>query len=97
MAEVVAFFVASAIVAIATIWGGYVLSIIWGWFMVPTFGLPLLSVTAAMGVALVIGYLTHAYKEPDSETHPWKRMFYVFMRPLVVLVFGWIVKQWMPT
>lgn len=40
-----------------TILSGYVLSVLWGWFIVPTFGLPLLTIPVAIGVMLVVAYL----------------------------------------
>lgn len=37
---------------------GWVLSILWRWFIVP-FDAPVLSVPAAIGVSIVVGFLTH--------------------------------------
>lgn len=89
------FVVVMAVVAIAfaAIWNGFVLSVLWGWFMVPTFSLPHLGVAPAIGVALVIGYLTHQRKSDKEE---WgDALAYAALSPLIALGIGWIVKQWM--
>lgn len=46
--------------ALYAIWGGYVLTCLWGWFVVPTFALPPLTLAQAIGVSLIVGYLTNA-------------------------------------
>jgi len=38
---------------------GYAMSVMWGWFVVPTFDVPELSIVAAIGIAMLIGYTTH--------------------------------------
>ena len=35
-------------------WAGFTVSVLWGWFVVPIFGLPALTVAQAYGLALVI-------------------------------------------
>ena len=40
---------------------GLALKMLWGWFMVPTFGLPTLSLAQAIGVGIMVGFLTHQY------------------------------------
>lgn len=47
-------------------WSGYTLSVLWGWFMVPAFGLPALSVAQAYGVALVVR-VAHGLKDAESK------------------------------
>lgn len=51
-------------------WSGFTLSVLWGWFVVPMFGLPALSVAQAYGIALVVraakGLDTRTEKNPDS-------------------------------
>ena len=83
---------------VSACWSGYVLSILWGWFMVPVFHLPTLSIPTAIGIALVIGYLTkqdmsNLKKEEDRKWY--SVLFEAFMRPAVSLLVGWIVKQFL--
>ena len=76
----------------AAIWGGYVLSILWGWFFVPVFGLPTLSVPQAIGISLIVGFLTYHYQyEEDDEEVLLKRIVGIFLVPLECLIIGWIV------
>ena len=71
-----------------TIWGGLVLSILWGWFIVPL-GLPEIGLANAIGVSLVVGFLTrhHATSEKDLSD----RIIESLITPLIVLGFGWVV------
>ena len=41
-----------ALMVLSTLFRGYALSVLWGWFMVPTLGLPHLSVVQALGISL---------------------------------------------
>ena len=80
-----------------TILSGYVLSILWAWFIVSTFGLPLLTVPVAIGVMLVVGYLTKQsdFNNSDREDYQ-KRMNVVqIVKPLSALAVGWIIKLFM--
>ena len=56
-------------VIIGTIFEGYVLSVLWQWFIVPAVGLPAISVVQAIGIALVVSLLTNQHKVP-KETDP---------------------------
>lgn len=52
-------FAVGIMAAISFILNGYVLSVLWGWFIVPTFGAPELGIVPAIGLVLVVGILTH--------------------------------------
>src|SRR3989344_254836 len=89
------------IMVVATLLRGYVLSVLWRWFMVPTLGLPALSVAQAIGIALVVGMLTHQsqhyYPEDKDEKTSNKvvRIIEPFLTPFVILLIGWVVRQYM--
>ena len=94
-------FVVGLLLFLSSIFNGYVLSVLWGWFVVPTFGVPKLSVTAAIGIALVVSYITD---RKDSNEKEDKRPFGEILREglteaiaksLFVLFFGWIVHLFM--
>lgn len=92
---IIAFF---ALAFVSACWSGYVLSILWGWFMVPVFHLPVLSIPTAIGIALVIGYLTKQSTSDleKKEDHKWYSAFVeAFTKPAVSLLVGWIVKQFL--
>lgn len=83
--------------ALTAILNGWVLSILWGWFAVPTFGLPALSIPSAIGVALVVSYLTYQYI-PDrnsDEDSAGRSISFIIARPFIALFIGWIVQMFM--
>lgn len=98
----IAFTVAMAmlgVVAAGTMWSGFVLSILWGWFFVPALGAPVLSVPSAIGISLVVSYMTHQYiRTNKSDSDGWggvvESVAYVVIKPAFALLTGWIVKQW---
>lgn len=83
-------------VPLSAIWRGYILSILWGWFIVSTFEAPPLGVAAAIGVSLVISYLTKQNDEYKDESKSQmerviQSIVYAFLDPAVALAFGWAV------
>lgn len=79
------------------IFSGFVLSILWGWFAVPAFGLPALTIPLAMGIMLVVSYMTKQadFNNQDREDYQ-KRMNVVsIVKPLGALAVGWVVKFFM--
>ena len=46
------------VLVITALLNGTVLSIIWGWFVVPVFRAPSLSIAYAIGLGLVVSFLT---------------------------------------
>lgn len=74
---------------------GYVLSMLWAWFMVPLFRLPSLSVVGAMGLALIVTYLTVNMPKKQEETD-WA---YLIMGAIVKWTFflflGWLFHLWL--
>ena len=83
-----------SVVALALL-RGWVLSILWGWFVVPTFNLPQLSIPIAIGLALVVGFLAHQsidVKSPErTGAEKWAHIAMFFVSPLLSLLFGYIV------
>lgn len=82
-----------AIILVVTLLRGWALSILWGWFVVPIFGLPPLSVVQAIAIALMASMLTHQYV-PPKEKDTWGPWAQAFLGPLLALGMGWIVKQY---
>jgi len=82
-------------IVFSALWSGYVLSVLWRWFMVPGLGLPVLTVGYAIGVATVVGYLTKQ-DIPDKEGESWQEKLgrgiaVAVLKPTCALGFGWIV------
>ena len=84
------------LLTLASMLNGWVLTVLWGWFMVPTFHLPELRVAPAIGLAYVVGFLTDA---TPSEHEKSSSCSYILMsmvvRPVIALFFGWIVSRFM--
>lgn len=84
------------LIAASSILNGWVLSILWGWFLVPIFGLPPLSIPQAIGVYLVVGFLTKQMDTTKDEYLDRSKMIVAtFLWPAVAWVIGAIVKGFM--
>lgn len=87
--------------ALASIVNGYVLSVLWKWFIVPVFGVTPISIPVAIGIALVVSFLTHktsyTRNEKDKKSDlPTPASFgSIFLFPTFALLFGWIVQMFM--
>lgn len=77
---------------------GYVITKLWAWFIVPLFGLPLLNIPQAIGLDLVVTFLTFhqtVYNpEPKDKKEKIQRGVQHFARPLFVLLTGYIVHRY---
>jgi hypothetical protein len=81
----------AAVLAGLTVEQGWVVSILWGWFMVPI-GVPAISTPIAIGIVLTLSAMRmKRVKSPDEE--PWETLAFAAIAPLVALTLGWIVKQ----
>lgn len=74
---------------------GYVISIMWGWFVVPL-GVPAIGIAHAIGLAGMLGALNVAKSSDKVEGRAmaWI-MDMLLIRPAIILGIGWIVKQFM--
>jgi len=79
---------------------GWALSVLWGWFFVPTLGLPELGVVQAIGIALVVDYLTH--RRTDTRPLSGEVMNKLVeagansvLRAIFAVAFGWVVHSFM--
>ncbi len=84
---------------VGAILGGWALSTTWGWFIVPTFGAPSIGLVPAIGVALVVGYLTRSIPRSSSKSGMAEGLAYAtaeaLLRPVLVVCIGWVVLQFM--
>lgn len=80
---------------------GYVLSVLWGWFVVPTFNsAPELGIAPAIGIAMVVGYMTHQIHDCKKEERSiseeiWRGVGVTTLRPLLALFFGSVIHLFM--
>lgn len=86
---------------IATIYSGFVFSILWGWFFVSAFAVPAITIVEAIGISLIInGLISGSAINNDSDKYSGLSFSEIF-KPLVFkslflstyyLVIGWIVQ-----
>ncbi len=85
-------------IAPVAIWRGYVLTILWGWFIVPTFNAPALSVATAIGIATVVGMFSSVQNESKDEDKKYSALalYFVngFVTPALALGIGYLVTLW---
>jgi len=80
----------------SAIFNGYALSVLWGWFIVKTFSLPALTIPTAIGVAMVVSYLTvHLDTSKEDNKSAGEKLFaciiWAIVKPSFALAMGWIV------
>lgn len=88
------------LIAFGSIFNGYALSVLWGWFVAPTFGAPALHIVPAIGVAMVVSYLTHQMHNCQEEKKSFREKLVegtmvAVLRPSFALFFGWIIHLFM--
>lgn len=82
----------------AVAWQGLTISVLWGWFVAPLFGLPTLSIVQAYGMALVmrsVQGLTNQEKGKDNLAQWFGKV--LILPPCVtgfILCIGWVLKAW---
>lgn len=101
-------FMIIAFVATVTI-NGYVISVLWGWFIASTFGLMQINIIQAIGVSLFIAYFKSnkptlssihkanlEAKEKESEVSKLVKMIgNAIVSGAVILGLGWVILQYM--
>ena len=84
-----------ALIPISFFLSAYTVQSLWEWFVAATFNLPLLSIAQALGLSLIIGYLTkstHYYV--DKEGAHTSRLINSILKPLVVLGVGYLIHSY---
>lgn len=81
-----------------SIMNGWALSVLWGWFVVPLFNMPPLSIATAIGFSLVVAMLTHQEQKSDGKKSSTTEVVAgvvsrVVLTPLLTVFVGWIVKS----
>lgn len=72
-----------------SLWRGFVLAKLWGWYIVPL-GAPLIGWVHAVGLSVFFGLLlSWAYKSDKDET-PWHVVARASVVPAFSLLFGWV-------
>ncbi len=88
-------FLGAVVQTLGSLWRGYVLTILWAWFIVPVFHLPVLTLLPAMGVALLVGFMTADSTGMKDEDAMGSAITTEFLSPLMALGLGWIIHLFM--
>lgn len=83
---------------VGVVYGGWVVSVLWSWFVVPLFAVPALSVAQAIGLSIVIAVFTHQVQESETDGL-WdaigKSIGAALVTPTMYLAMGWIVQSFL--
>lgn len=98
MIEALIFFVFVVSIVVGTIIQGYVLSLLWLWFIVPIFAIKSISIAQSIGLIIIAEFLTHQYQQSTLEKEQAIDLLKgsiktLIITPLIMLAVGWIVKQ----
>lgn len=78
---------------------GWALAILWGWFVVPIFELPSLTIAEAIGISMIMSFLTHTteLKTDDQKTGDYivRTVSLAIMHPIFAVLAGLVVVQFM--
>lgn len=96
-------FIELALPIISIFWGGFVASVLWGWFIVPL-GVAPIGVLHASGIAIVVSAFLgsrglradhHAAENTSGHDRIGEAIVWTILWPLVVLFFGWLIRLMM--
>lgn len=77
--------------ALSMIYTGFVFTKLWGWFVIPVFGLPVLTIAQAIGLTIVTRMATVTQIVKDKKEW-YEYLILLILYPTFTLLFGWIVQ-----
>lgn len=83
------------VMVISTMFRGFVLSVLWGWFMVPIFNLPVLAIAPAIGLSVIVTFLTASLPDEKLERSFSYLIGYSLSFSAFSLLIGYIVTLFM--
>ena len=80
-------------IPLSAIWAGFTFSVLWAWFVVPTFSAPPLTIPVAIGLVLLVAFLTyqHSRSSTTGDTSTAEMIARAILRPALVLLLGYVV------
>lgn len=90
-----ALFTLFIIVPLSMIFSGFAISMLWDWFIVATFGLKALTIAQAIGMGLLVTYLTVTIRKGDGSWTLGEKIAISIFKPLIFLGLGWVVHLFM--
>ncbi len=100
MKPLIVFLVALASIVPSYLLHGFTLAKVWMWFVVPIFQLPPLLISHAIGLTIVFNALSWGGEMSIAENKEGAELVGAmlgvsFLRPIILLVSGWIIKGFM--
>jgi hypothetical protein len=84
---------------VVVVFKGFLLAKFWGWFIIPVFNLPSLSITTAIGISMTAGLFTFTMPKEnkyDEKSKYWlTESLSIIVMLLVVWYFGWLLTLFM--
>lgn len=77
----------------AILWAGYALQVLWGWFIVPAFGLAALTLPQAIGIDVIVTMLTSHARRSDESPQFAAAVGRAAVMPAMYLLIGWVARQ----
>lgn len=89
-----------AVMVITALVNGFTLATLWAWFIIPTFGLPALGIASAIGLAMVVSFLTYQYSSKKEESDGFvedmlKALMMSLVRAAITLAVAFVVHLFM--
>lgn len=89
-----------ALIILGVAWKGFVLMVLWGWFVVPVFGVSSLALAPAIGLALLVSYLTYQGDAAQTRNGDFEELMAVavvqeLLVPTLALCVGFVVHRFM--
>lgn len=76
-----------ALTILLILWGGFVLSILWGWLIVPVFSVPDIGIAEAIGLTIILSLTVKSRSDKENK----ELVYQGIATPLVALFLGYIV------
>lgn len=81
-----------ALALVGAIMNAWALSMLWGWFIVPIFKAPALSIVQAIGVALIATLLTSHLQPKTNKSKDFTDLVgKAIVYPIITVCIGWAV------
>jgi hypothetical protein len=82
------------LVPLTFLWKGFVISTLWGWFLVEHFALPALSIPIAIGMTVLATQLIPPrVRKADAEQDQVFIVIWGFVWPAFGLLYGWVTQM----
>ncbi|NEQ45652.1 MAG: hypothetical protein F6K00_19745 [Leptolyngbya sp. SIOISBB] len=85
---------------LSAVLNGWALINLWGWFVTPLFSLPELTMGYAIGLGMVVSFLTYHYDTSSSNNSKESALAIAsgalvatVLRPTITVFVGWVVYQ----